>query len=161
MAYLDEQCNDRSYLYGRLLAVYDRIEKDSQYFRKMGQANGEGKEKSNPAYDRETNAARLWTAFIARPHWVNLTLSSKIQPYFRQLKAERPERARFYEILLGELMPRIFEANQGQERQALNEMFLFGYYGQSQAFFKTKKAQAEEENQENGDENVEEIREGE
>ena len=161
LAYLDEQCNDRSYLYGRLLAVYDRIEKDSQYFRKMGQANGEGKEKSNPAYDRETNAARLWTAFIARPHWVNLTLSSKIQPYFRQLKAERPERARFYEILLGELMPRIFEANQGQERQALNEMFLFGYYGQSQAFFKTKKAQAEEENQENGDENVEEIREGE
>ena len=161
LAYLDEQCDDRSYLYGRLLAVYDRIEKDCQYFKKMGQSSQEGKDNSNPAYDRETNAARLWTAFIARPNWVNVTLSAKIQPYFRQLKAEKPERARHYEILLGELMPRICQANQGQGQQALNEMFLFGYYGQSQAFFKTKKTQAEEEKQENMDENVEEIREGE
>ena len=50
MPYLDEQSTDRDYLYGRILAVYDNIERWA-----LRELN---KGKSEPTY-RQTNAMKL------------------------------------------------------------------------------------------------------
>lgn len=148
LAYLDETCSERSYLYGRLLAVYDKIEKDAQFSRKSAQTDQKEISQTNPAYDRETNAARLWTAFMDRPTIINRTLSTKIQPYLSRLKALKPKTASYYEKLMGELISRIYEAKKTDSKEALDEMFLFGYYGQTQAFYQNnKKDNNKEENQ--------------
>ena len=51
---LDRTKRNRSYLFGRLLAIYDLIEKQ-KYYHVDGQQNA-----------RETNATRLWTALIRK-----------------------------------------------------------------------------------------------
>lgn len=50
---LDKTSTDRSYLFGRLLAVADKLERDTF---DMGE-------------DRVTNAKRLWNMFSVRPYY--------------------------------------------------------------------------------------------
>lgn len=58
---------DRSYLFGRLLAVYERIEAT-----KYSLDNNSS---------RETNAQRLWTSCINRPDRILKNLKDKVKPY--------------------------------------------------------------------------------
>lgn len=52
---LEENNKDRSYLYGRLLAIYEKLEADTLY-------SG-----TNEVGNRSTNAERLWTAYTKTP----------------------------------------------------------------------------------------------
>lgn len=141
---LDTESNNQSYLYGRLLAVYDRIEKDALYFK------GKNNERSQVALSKEgsedsslerkeqrstTNAMKLWSAYIDRPFIINLTLSKKIMPYLQILKTENKGRAIVLESILSELQNRIAEVSAENNYGSLDERFLFGYYGQSQSFY--------------------------
>lgn len=143
-AMLDLKSKDRSYLYGRLLAVYDKIERDVLYSKKSAEGT-EASKTSNEA-TRPTNAMKLWAAFIDRPSLIHLNLSKKIQPYMQSLRNTRPGSAQYYEIELTKLMNAIQEVQQKGQRESLDENFLFGYYGQMQEFYKKKPKNESEKN---------------
>lgn len=63
---LDRENKDRSYCYGRLLAVYDWAEYSTY----------------RPDEIRPTNAARLQSNYIQKPEETMLVLQQKIQPYY-------------------------------------------------------------------------------
>lgn len=60
-----EKDTDRSYLYGRLLALYEILEK-STYERDT---------------ERVTNAEKLWTSFVNKPVTMNFRLRNLMLPY--------------------------------------------------------------------------------
>ena len=67
---LDKNCSDRSYLFGRLLAITDAVE-NSAY---------------NTSEDRrETNDLRMQKAFALRPMSTWRLLEEKLEPYYKQL----------------------------------------------------------------------------
>lgn len=131
---LDQDNMNRSYLYGRLLAVYDRIESTAQFA-------GRGADDSQSG--RSTNAQRLWTSFTATPSSTNLLLRNKVQVYLNQIRKSRPGSASFLERILQDVVLKLEDAlkNVDNPNAPLDESFLFGYYGQNQAFYKGKKGE--------------------
>jgi len=71
---LDESCNSRDYLYGRLLAIAERIEEVAL---RVGGEN------------RSTNAARLMQRFADRPFSTWRTIRLSLQPYMQRLQGSR------------------------------------------------------------------------
>ncbi len=117
---LDVNAADRSYQFGRLLAVMEKVERDTY-----------GEEER-----REPNAIRLQSVFTQRP----LTIANQIQgmldkAYFPRLK---PESRSYYRRLLGQIMTVISESNPAEINKPLTEMYLIGYYLQRNALY-TKK----------------------
>ena len=84
---LDKECTIRDYLYGRLLAVADRIEYRTY-------------EKDKDT-SRVTNAKRYMSTFSQRPFDTWKIIEENLQPYLNKLSiAER----RYYENLLDSMM---------------------------------------------------------
>lgn len=108
---LDEKCTRRDYLYGRLLAVADRVE-----YRTFEKDDG-----------RETNAKRYMNAFSQHPFRTWKILEEKLVPYFNQLKA--PERLK-YQALLDEIYE-LFPLENFEDDTALNGLYLIGFHNQS------------------------------
>lgn len=73
--YLDENVNDRSYLFGRMLAYAQYIEQFAQY--KKASENGDDK--------RPTNAQRLRAAFAQHPARTWMVLDRQLIPYITRL----------------------------------------------------------------------------
>lgn len=115
---LDEKCSKRDYLYGRLLAVADRIE-----YRTFEKDNG-----------RETNAKRYMSAFSQRPYRTWKVLEEKLTAYWGQLKA--PERL-VYQRLLDEICE-MFLIEDFENDNPLNGLYLLGFHNQSYALKKKK-----------------------
>ena len=130
---LDHENKDRSYLFGRLLAIFELLE--LQRYQLDGSKN-----------DRITNAERYWNAYTSQPAKLMMNLTNKIKPYeeavklnspgiFNKLEKEREE----IMVLLGPLM---------QERginDPLDYRFIFGYYAEKQYFYtKQEKIESEE-----------------
>lgn len=125
---LDRNETDRNYLYGRLLAVADRIE-----YRTYDE-----KDRA-----RVTNAKRYMTTFSQRPFDTWKVIEENIQPYFNKLGiAER----RYYENLLDEIN-NLFEVDNCEDNRRLNGLYLLGYHSQSYDF-KVKKEHVDEKNEE-------------
>lgn len=135
---LDHDKQTRSYLYGRLLAVYEKLEEDAM----KNSANG-GDEK------RSTNAERLWTAYTKMPERTVKVLEEKIRPYKERLKKSNFGLLKKYDIVTTELMNQLSELkdSEKEKNRALNEDFVFGYYAQKQNFY-TKKDTNEPKNNE-------------
>lgn len=123
---LDEKCSDRNYLYGRLLAVADRIE-----YRTFEKEDG-----------RQTNAKRYMSAFSRRPFPTWKILEEKLIPYLSQLKG--PERMK-YQKLLDEICDR-FSPDDFSSDEALSGLYLLGFHNQSYAL-KNIKENEEEDNE--------------
>ena len=119
---LDESCRKRDYLYGRLLAVADRIE-----YRTYDRENG-----------RETNAKRYMNAFSQHPFRTWKVLEEKLTPYLSQLKP--PERLK-YQGLLDQICS-LFEMADFEDDRGLNGLYLLGFHNQS---YKIKKKNEEGE----------------
>lgn len=127
---LDRTKRNRSYLFGRLLAIYDLIEKQ-KYYHVDGQQNA-----------RETNATRLWTAYTARPAKVMGQLENKVKPY---------------EDLLRKRVPGLFVKLSKEKQEVLNLLseqaddpsftkpldydFIFGYNNQIQEYYTKKESE--------------------
>ena len=109
---LDKKCSDRDYLYGRLLAVADRVE-----YRTFD------KEKSS---DRVTNAKRYMSTFSLRPFETWKVIEENLQPYFNKLK--KSER-RYYENLIDEIC-QLFEISSFTNTR-LDALYLLGFHSQS------------------------------
>ena len=130
---VNENCNDRSYLFGRILACADQLESWALY------------DKETKSVSRPTNALRLEAAFALHPAKTTALLRSKLLPYLERLiKAGKSDYAN--RLMLG-LMDRI--PPEQFNDQPLSELYLLGYASQRAAFF--EKNQAAEETAENTD----------
>lgn len=107
---LDKDCCDRSYLFGRLLAVADALE-SSTY---------------TDEEKRETNAMRMQKIFTLRPMATWRTLSEKLRPYSKRLAQSKPRLYRYYQNLIDEILNR-FSPSDSMLNQPLDDVYLLGF----------------------------------
>lgn len=120
---LDKETNDRDYLFGRLLAIADVLERN---------ALGDDK--------RATNARRYMNSFAQHPARTWTIIQSALQPY----QARLGENVWYYNKLLDEVGSRI-EMDKFNNRP-LSGKYLLGFYSQRQDLYqkKDKKVNTEE-----------------
>jgi CRISPR-associated protein Csd1 len=114
---LEDDRQDRDYLYGRLLAVADKIESAARY-----------KQNNNKDDNRPTNAMRYMTAFMHHPLRTWNTLWEQLNPYILQLGG-----AGWYQNLIGDIKDR-FKSGDFESDAALSGVYLLGYFAQRQKF---------------------------
>lgn len=124
---LDEHERDRSYLYGRLLAVADKIEEDAQ---KQGESS------------RTTNAMRYMQRFQQRPGDTWVTLRLKLEPYFRRLS---PKQQGWYRYQLSQIESSFWPGEMVLQ-QPLDVRFLEGF--SCQTTYRHEKTRVNENNNE-------------
>lgn len=120
---LEQERRDRDYLYGRLLAVADKIESSARY--------KQGKTKDD---DRATNAIRYMTAFSQHPFrtW-NMLFTQQLNPYIQQLNG-----AGWYLNIIGEIKE-LFEPCAFESDASLDGRYLLGFFAQRQELRKKEK----------------------
>lgn len=135
---LDTNQQNRSYLYGSLLAVYEKLEQDAL------RSNSSASEDK-----RATNAERLWTAYTKMPARTLLIFEEKIRPYKERLKKNNYGAAKYYDKITTTIMNRLSETEnfEQEKNRALNEDFVFGYYAQKQDFYKKQESKQNNENE--------------
>lgn len=114
--YVDETIDDRSYLFGRILACAEQIERRVQ---------------SQTGETRPTNAERLRLVFVQRPAKTTALLQQKLTPYLNRMRANGVSCDKRYSTLQ-ELVGRL-----GAEKytnKPLNELYLLGYACQMMDF---------------------------
>lgn len=113
---LDEKRADRSYQFGRLLAVMDRKEEYALYL-------------SGKDGDRETNAVRMWSAYQKFPMRTYNELHAKTQYCDMRMKKSSRE---YYQCLQENIITMLDDI-QGFNNHPLTEQYLVGYYAQKSA----------------------------
>jgi CRISPR-associated protein Csd1 len=111
---LDEKCTNRDYLYGRMLAVADKLE-----YYALAQ-----KDRNRP-----TNALRNMQAFSQNPSKIwSGTIWKSLLPYISQLRG----RAAWYQTLLDNIGD-LFQGDDFTSFKPLGGAYLLGYYCQRKA----------------------------
>ena len=108
---LEENRTDRGYLYGRLLAVADRIESAARH--KQGNVKDDA---------RPTNAVRYMTAFAQHPFRTWKILWDQLNPYIQQLNG-----ANWYLNQVGVIMANFCQGEYESDR-SLDGSYLMGYF---------------------------------
>ena len=127
---LDPNKNDRSYQFGRLLAVMEKVELDT--YRDGGRDT------------RETNAIRLLSMFRQRPMTAANTIHTQLErAYFSRLT---PGLTAWYKSLISSIMEQISSFPDSDWDKPLSETYLMGYYLQRSDFYKGK-TEEEKENE--------------
>lgn len=115
---LDRKEQNRDYCYGRLLAVYEKIERSTY-------GNGE---------NREPNAIRMQSMYVQRPGFTRVQLHEKVLPYWERL----PEKDReFYSDEIDEIS-NLLGMDEG--RKALGPLYLTGYSAEREDLKQRKKS---------------------
>lgn len=123
---LDEGNTDRSYLFGRLLAVAEVAEKSAM------ETNA----------DRPTNAARLQSVFVNRPFSTWNILKTALNPYLQRMSSGSRE---YYEKWIQDITCQFKETDLKNMNRSLTPDYLLGYYLQRKVLY-TKKEKKESEN---------------
>ncbi len=118
--------NDRSYLFGRLLAVAEALERSTY----------------NPGEDRATNAERYWSSFAQRPAVTWAIIQERLRPYVNKTKYKAK-----YEKLFEEIHSKFVSPDEYIDNRELSPMYVLGYWCQKNNIYKSSK---------NSDENKEE-----
>lgn len=127
---LEVERRDRSYQYGRLLAVMEKVERDTF-------GSGES---------REPNAIRLQSIFCQRPMQTAANLEMQLErAYFPRLK---PGSRIWYKNLMGQILE-MLSLFPDELDKPLDGTYLLGYYLQRAALY-AKKTDDEMEESENG-----------
>lgn len=113
---LDETCREREYLFGRLLAVADRIE-----YRTYAKDDR-----------RQTNAKRYMNAFSQHPYRTWKVIEEKLEPYLMRL--EVPERLKYMEYI--DKICALFSIEDFKNDSALTGLYLLGFHNQAYAMRK-------------------------
>lgn len=117
---LEKDKKDRSYQFGRLLAVFEKIESD--ILRDRGE-------------DRETNALRLQSVFVQRPADASKIIMNNLKTaYYPRLDAGIRV---YYEKIIGEIFEIISEFS-ADFNKPLTPEYLLGYYLQKNEFYKKR-----------------------
>ena len=116
--------NDRDFLYGRLLAIFEKMEAATFDDEK-----------------RTTNAQRLWSAYVNNPGKTMNILFDKLQPYKRKLENSKRGLYVTFEKKTQEIMENLMKTDnfENNKNKKLKENFIFGYYYQLNEIFKSKK----------------------
>lgn len=122
---LDVENQDRSYLFGRLLAVADVLER---------RALGKGE-------DRATNAIRYMNAFSKHPARAWKTIQESLQPYQAKLGAS----GLYLSKLIDEIASQI--TFDDYNNKPLTGKYLLGFYSQRHALYQKKEEQGSELNE--------------
>ena len=127
---LEPERKDRSYQWGRLLAVMEKIERDT--------------------YDqdekREPNAIRMQSVFVTRPGYAFMVIMEQLKnAYYPRLHVGLRTK---YEKLIGEIMEQIHLSLKETEKYGdpLSESYLPGYYLQKSVLYTKKETEETEEN---------------
>ncbi len=127
---LDKEKRDLSYQFGRLLAVYEKIERDT----------------FEDNSTREPNAMRIQPVYCNQPmHYANELEKQMEKAYLPRLSVGKRV---FYKNLIGEIMNQISEFSENEWNKALKDTYLIGYYLQRRDLYSKK------EKSENKDEEV-------
>lgn len=126
---LEPQKKDVSYQYGRLLAVFEKIERDTY----------------EPNEQREPNAIRMQSVFAKRPLYASRIIWEQLKKaYYPKLK---PGTRVTFERTIEQIIQEISSFPQAEQEEALKDTYLFGYYLQRSALYtsgKTENSQEEE-----------------
>lgn len=126
---LEPNKKDRSYQYGRLLAVMEKAERDTY-----------DKEEK-----REPNAIRMQSVFCQRPQYAyRIVIEQLKKAYLPRLK---PASRAFYDKLIGEILEKISQFPDDEQKHALEDTYLMGYYLQKNELYQSKKDITTEENE--------------
>ncbi len=107
---LDRNNTDRSYLFGRLLAVAEAVERSTY----------DDKE------TREPNAIRLQSVFVQRPLYTWSVLKDRLIPYYEKLP---PRLREYYRKEIAEIADKLSPNDETLNRK-LEETYVLGYYHQ-------------------------------
>lgn len=129
---LDKSNHRRSYLFGRLLAVLDKIEDYCNFI--------------NQIKDRPTNAKRYMTRFAQRPISTWEYLYKKTLSY--QMRLKKAGKLHYFESIIEQILSEI-DANNYKNDKALDGEYLLGFYHQRAEFNHKMQKQENEEGEEN------------
>jgi CRISPR-associated protein Csd1 len=117
---LEENRSSRDYLFGRLLAIAEKIESYALYLAKEG---------------RDTTAERLMQRFSDHPASTWRTIELALRPYMQRLQSSRPGYLYNLKCLLDDVISR-FQNDDFTKAGRLDAEFLLGYHCQRAAFRK-------------------------
>jgi len=124
---LEENRKDRSYQYGRLLAIMEKIERDTY----------------DQEESRETNAIRSQAIFVQKPELVFSQIMTQLKTgYYPRLSVGARS---FYDRLIGEIQEILSELDEKEYGRPLTETYLMGYYLQKNKLYSKKTKNQEEE----------------
>ncbi|KIC78181.1 type I-C CRISPR-associated protein Cas8c/Csd1 [Streptococcus constellatus] len=134
---LDHENTNRSYLFGRLLAIFELMESKKYEI--------ENPNKDKKESNRITNAERYWNAYTSQPAKLMMNLTNKIKPYEEAVRLNAygifhkldKERAEIVQLLSPQMAKKDIN-------DPLDYQFIFGYYAEKQ-FFYTKQEKNESE----------------
>jgi CRISPR-associated protein Csd1 len=106
---LDLENDNRSYLFGRLLAIAEQAEKTTY-------TSGES---------RETNAIRLQTMFQRYPMRTWRIVMDALNPYFARMN---PGLRNYFKNMIGEVVEKLNSTDPAERNRPLDDVYLMGYY---------------------------------
>ncbi len=118
---LDKGNDDRSYLFGRLLAIAEIVERSTY-----------SKEE-----ERETNAMRMQKAFALRPMSTWRILEEKLEPYYKRLEYGLRQ---YYRQIESEIVDKLSPSDK-ELNQKLEDIYLLGYYHQRTECYRSRKSE--------------------
>ncbi len=119
---LERTRRDRDYLYGRMLAIADKIESHARYLQ----------DKKDETEKRPTNAVRYMSAFATKPFKTWEVIYHQLNPYIQRLNG-----AEGYQKELDEIMS-LFEEGEYENDKPLSGKYLMGYSLQRRALNNSK-----------------------
>lgn len=130
---LEPEKKNRSYQFGRLLAVLEKAERGA----------------FDNSEKREPNAIRMWSLFVKRPMYATTVIIEQLKnAYYPRLE---PGERSHYDKLIEGIMRVISEFPENEIGKPLGEEYLMGYYLQKDALYQ-KKNNDNDDNNESEDE---------
>ncbi len=136
---LDENQKDRSYIFGRLLAIAQKIEEYAL---------------STVGEKRETNAERLMHQFKLHPYKTWGILTDKLKPYIARLGVKGTRLVELMTLVNANLPYEDFTSN-----KKLDDSYILGYYCQRQVFVEERNLRVAENQKNKLDKQTEGVRE--
>lgn len=131
---LDHEETDRSYLFGRLLAIYELIE---EIYNKSKDPDKENQ--------RITNTERYWSAYTTQPATLMTVLDSKVRYCIDYLKINEVGYWKKLDNELKEIIQLLSPIMMDKSvNQPLDYKFIFGYYAEKKYYY-TKQGKESEE----------------
>ncbi len=138
-----------SFYYGRLAAIYERVEVEGVRARDFQPDSGgeEAKDKDkDKKFSRVTNMSKFFSPMIRRPEKTAPIVHLRLNPYFQMLAKRNYGRYEYFNNLIGQIINAITKLKQADECEdsIINEDFYFGYYYQVNEFFQQRKRRSQE-----------------
>ncbi len=134
---LEPEKKNRSYQFGRLLAVLEKAERGA----------------FDNSEKREPNAIRMWSLFVKRPMYATTVIIEQLKnAYYPRLE---PGKRGYYDKLIGGIMRVISEFPENEIGKPLGEEYLMGYYLQKDALYPKKNNDNDDDDDNNESEDEE------